>query len=201
MDDLALLAARAVRLERLAAVEAALVSLDLGGVLQVLDGEVVEDRGGLAGERDRGHLLERVIARVARVAREHDHGDDLGAGQDWHDRVVRADEGAAGAADGSYDLGGVQVDVSNRIARLLRDDGTAGSIAGSTLTMDAGLRRIVSNGASIVDACRMAATTPARAIGIADDVGALAPGRRADILLLDDDLRVVRVMRAGRWIT
>jgi N-acetylglucosamine-6-phosphate deacetylase len=103
---------------------------------------------------------------------------------------------AAGMPDGEYELGGQSVVVAERVARLTRN----GSIAGSTLTMDAALRQAVSAGVSIPDACRMASTTPARALGIADRVGALAPGWRADLVVLDDDLRVVRVMRAGAWV-
>lgn len=103
---------------------------------------------------------------------------------------------AAGMADGAYELGGQAVVVADGVARLARD----GSIAGSTLTMDAALRQAVDAGVSIVDACRMASTTPARAIGLGDLVGALLPGLRADLVVLDDDLRVVRVMRAGAWV-
>jgi N-acetylglucosamine-6-phosphate deacetylase len=51
-----------------------------------------------------------------------------------------------------------------------------------------------------VDAVRMAATTPARAIGVAGEVGALAPGLRADLVVLDDALGVRQVMRAGFWL-
>ncbi|HEX5598030.1 MAG TPA: N-acetylglucosamine-6-phosphate deacetylase [Micromonosporaceae bacterium] len=103
---------------------------------------------------------------------------------------------AAGMPDGEYELGGQAVVVADRVARLARD----GSIAGSTLTMDAALRRAVKLGISMVDACLMTATTPARAIGLSEQVGALAPGLRADLVELDDDLRVVRVMRAGAWV-
>lgn len=103
---------------------------------------------------------------------------------------------AAGMADGEYDLGGQAVVVAGGVARLARD----GAIAGSTLTMDAALRRAVRAGLSIVDAARMAATTPAAAVGLANDLGVIAPGYRADLVLLDDDLRAVRVMRAGAWI-
>jgi N-acetylglucosamine-6-phosphate deacetylase len=103
---------------------------------------------------------------------------------------------AAGMADGEYELGGQSVIVADRVARLARD----GSIAGSTLTMDAALRRAVHAGVSLVDACRMAASTPAGAIGLADRVGAIAPGLRADLVELDDALRVVRVMRTGAWL-
>jgi N-acetylglucosamine-6-phosphate deacetylase len=102
---------------------------------------------------------------------------------------------AAGMADGDYELGGQAVTVRDGVARLARN----GSIAGSTLTMDAALRRTVAAGVPLVDACRMAATTPARTLGLAD-VGAIVPGRRADLLTLDDDLRVRRVMRAGAWL-
>ncbi|MEH1125705.1 N-acetylglucosamine-6-phosphate deacetylase [Micromonospora sp. CPCC 206061] len=103
---------------------------------------------------------------------------------------------AAGMADGEYELGGQTVVVADRVARLARD----GSIAGSTLTMDAALRQAVQAGVSIVDAARMASTTPARAIGLADELGALTPGLRADLVLLGPDLHVQRVMRAGTWL-
>ncbi|GAB0024077.1 hypothetical protein VN1338_30840 [Helicobacter pylori] len=33
------------------------------------------------------------------------------------------------------------------------------------------------------------------------DVGRLEPGARADLVVLDDDLAVTRVVRAGSWIT
>jgi N-acetylglucosamine-6-phosphate deacetylase len=107
---------------------------------------------------------------------------------------------AAGMPDGSYQLGGQPVVVAGRVARLATPDGRPGTIAGSTLTMDAALRRAVGAGVSLVEAARMAATTPARVLGLAGDRGALAPGRRADLVELDPDLRVVRVMRAGTWV-
>ena len=102
---------------------------------------------------------------------------------------------AAGMADGHYDLGGQAVVVDGGVARLARD----GAIAGSTLTMDAALRHTVHSGLSMVDAAAMASTTPARTLGFAD-VGALVAGRRADLVALDDDLAVLRVMRAGAWV-
>lgn len=103
---------------------------------------------------------------------------------------------AAGMPDGEYELGGQPVVVSQGVARLAGD----GAIAGSTLTMDAALRRAIRAGVSLMDASMMAATTPARAIGLDAAVGALVPGRRADLVVLDEALRVVRVMRRGRWV-
>ncbi|MEU8258727.1 N-acetylglucosamine-6-phosphate deacetylase [Micromonospora inaquosa] len=103
---------------------------------------------------------------------------------------------AAGMPDGEYELGGQAVTVADGVARLARD----GAIAGSTLTMDAALRHAVNAGIPIADAARMVATTPARAIGLGDRVGALQVGLRADLVVLDDDLNVVRVLRGGSWV-
>lgn len=99
---------------------------------------------------------------------------------------------AAGMPDGEYDLGGRTVVVADRVARLKE----GGSIAGSTLTMDAALRQAVGAGLSIVDAAAMAATTPARVLGLDKR---LAAGCDADLVVLDDQLRVRQVMRAGTW--
>jgi N-acetylglucosamine-6-phosphate deacetylase len=103
---------------------------------------------------------------------------------------------AAGMADGEYDLGGQAVIVADRVARLARD----GSIAGSTLTMDAAVRQALGAGLSVTDVAAMAATTPARAVGLGDEVGALRPGLRADLVELDGELRVKRVMKSGEWL-
>jgi N-acetylglucosamine-6-phosphate deacetylase len=95
-------------------------------------------------------------------------------------------------SDGAYELGGQSVTVAAGVARLA----STGSIAGSTLTMDAALRRAVAVGASMVDAARMAATTPARAVGL-HDTGEIRPGLRADLVVLDDALRPASIIRGG----
>jgi N-acetylglucosamine-6-phosphate deacetylase len=66
--------------------------------------------------------------------------------------------------------------------------------------MDRAFRRAVSAGLSLVSASRMASGTPARAIGLGD-TGELRAGARADLVLLDADLNVQRVMRAGSWVS
>jgi N-acetylglucosamine-6-phosphate deacetylase len=103
---------------------------------------------------------------------------------------------ATGMSDGEYELGGQAVTVADGVARLASD----GAIAGSTLTMDVALRRTVGAGIPMQDACRMLATTPARAIGLGDRLGALQAGYQADLVELDDDLTIVRVMRGGAWV-
>jgi N-acetylglucosamine-6-phosphate deacetylase len=111
------------------------------------------------------------------------------------DRVVLVTDAmaAAGMPDGDYELGGQQVWVRGGVARLTRDD----SIAGSTLTMDAALRNAVHSGIGVVDAVAMASTTPANVLGLAEQLGRVAPGLRADLVLLDEEFRVMSVVRAG----
>ncbi|GAA5124984.1 N-acetylglucosamine-6-phosphate deacetylase [Alloalcanivorax gelatiniphagus] len=105
---------------------------------------------------------------------------------------------AAGAPDGDYRLGPMAIEVRDGVARLASDDGD-GAIAGSTLTMDAAVRFAVRTaGIPLVEVVHAASTAPAAAWGLSD-VGAIEAGRRADLVVLDDDLAVVRVMRAGTW--
>ncbi|WP_102192505.1 N-acetylglucosamine-6-phosphate deacetylase [Microbacterium aurantiacum] len=101
---------------------------------------------------------------------------------------------AAGGADGHYDLGAVSVTVTDGIART--DD--TGSIAGSTLTQDVALRRAVQAGAGLIPAIRALTETPARAIGLDDEIGSLRNGFVADAVLLDEQLNVARVWAGGR---
>jgi N-acetylglucosamine-6-phosphate deacetylase len=71
--------------------------------------------------------------------------------------------------------------------------------------MDAALRRLVACGLSVGDAAAALATTPARALGLAPDVGSIAPGARADLVVCGMDAsgqpRVGAVMRAGVWVS
>jgi N-acetylglucosamine-6-phosphate deacetylase len=71
-----------------------------------------------------------------------------------------------------------------------------GTIASSVLTMDAALRNLVDLGWDIEQASSAVARTPAAAIG-RTDLGVLAVGRTADVVVVDDDLCVVATMVAG----
>jgi N-acetylglucosamine-6-phosphate deacetylase len=104
---------------------------------------------------------------------------------------------AAGMGDGDYELGRMPVRVKGGVATLVG----GGNLAGSTLTMDRAFRRAVLEvGLPIEDAVRMASTTPARVLGMDTRVGAIAPGREADLVVLDDSLEVTAVMAAGDWV-
>ena len=100
---------------------------------------------------------------------------------------------AAGMRDGDYVLGSLAVTVSDGVARLTQ----GGSLAGGTSHLSDQLKVAVAAGIPLVDAVYMCATLPAAVIE-RDDVGAIAVGKRADLLALDANLDVARVIRAGQ---
>lgn len=100
---------------------------------------------------------------------------------------------AAGRPDGSYRLGPLAVEVLDGVARI-RD---TGAIAGSTLTLDCAVRFAVEQaGLEPAEAIRAASQTPAQLLG-RSDIGRIAVGARADLVVLSADLRVERVIRGG----
>lgn len=93
---------------------------------------------------------------------------------------------AAGMPDGNYMLGAAHVTVKDGIAHLTDGD----SLAGSTLTMDKGLRNLVERaGIPVADALRMSSRNQADVIG-RRDLGRIEPGACADFALLDNALQV-----------
>ncbi|HEX5857733.1 MAG TPA: N-acetylglucosamine-6-phosphate deacetylase [Microbacterium sp.] len=100
---------------------------------------------------------------------------------------------AAGVGDGRYALGELVVEVAGGVARL---EG-GGAIAGSTLTQDEALRRVVAAGVPLVEAVAALTATPARVIGEGHRLGRLAVGLAADAVLLSANLDVRRVWAAG----
>ena len=103
---------------------------------------------------------------------------------------------ASGLAEGDHTLGGRQVQVRGREARLA--DG--GSLAGGVSTLLEQVRWCVTElGIDLVDAVAAAALTPARALSLTG-AGSLTPGSRADVLVVDRGLAPLRVLRHGTWL-
>ncbi len=109
---------------------------------------------------------------------------------------------ATGLPEGIYDLGGQDVIVRNGSCWLIDASGGASrTLAGSTLTLEAGLRNaMLATGLSLAEALPMATTTPAASIGMAGQIGTLAPGYLADIALLDQAGRVQLTVVGGRVV-
>ncbi|MDQ0676726.1 N-acetylglucosamine-6-phosphate deacetylase [Arthrobacter pascens] len=110
---------------------------------------------------------------------------------------------AAGMPDGPYTLGSLEVVVRDRVARLAsvksgaEDGEEPGAIAGATSHLLENVRRCVEWGIPLADAVGAASSTPARLMGL-DRVGAIAEGRRADLLITTKELELTQVYRAGR---
>jgi N-acetylglucosamine-6-phosphate deacetylase len=107
--------------------------------------------------------------------------------------VITDAVGAAGLPDGTYEFVGRTVHVREGAVRL--EDGT---LAGSALTLDRGVRNLVAlAGLRWTDAIRMATLTPATILGLADRKGRIAPGCDADLVALDADGHVCQTWTGG----
>ena len=108
---------------------------------------------------------------------------------------------AAGMPEGKSILGGLadgqEVIVEDGVAKMPDRSCFAGSVA----TTDRLVRTMVQiAGCSVVDAVKMMTVNPARFMGLSDRKGSIAPGKDADIVIFDDDIRVSHVLVAGRRI-
>jgi N-acetylglucosamine-6-phosphate deacetylase len=101
---------------------------------------------------------------------------------------------ACGMPDGTYDLGGQQVNVAGKVATL-----DNGSLAGSVSELAMCVQYAVTKaGLALADAVRAASTNPARALGLDGIAGEIAPGARADVLVLDACAELKHVILRGQ---
>jgi N-acetylglucosamine-6-phosphate deacetylase len=99
---------------------------------------------------------------------------------------------ATGMPDGSYMLGGFPVEVAEGKAI------SNGVLAGSVLTLDKALRNFSQfTGAPLTTVAALATRNPARMTGLEDEVGTIAPGRKADITVLDPNGEIVATILGG----
>ncbi len=103
---------------------------------------------------------------------------------------------ATGMSDGDYQLGKLKVHVQDHI--VWTEDG---SLAGSTLTID----RAVSNLAdyaniSFAQAWLHGSFYPAKALGIDDTLGSIAPNKLANLVLLNDNNQIVATIINGHVV-
>ena len=143
---------------------------------------LVDDRLAVGVIADGHHVDGRVLELIRRAA---------------GDRVVLVSDASAAAAapPGSYMLSGRPI-VSGQDGVVRDEDGR---LAGSAALLDEILPRwLALTGASLADAIAAATERPAAIAGCS---AALVPGAPADLVEVADDGRVLRVMRAGRWLT
>lgn len=76
-----------------------------------------------------------------------------------------------------------------------------GSLCGSKLTLDVACKNIMHHtSSSIVDAFKMASLNPARVIGIDNEVGSIAVGKRANLVITDDSFSIKNVILNGKVV-
>ena len=100
---------------------------------------------------------------------------------------------ACGMPNGEYSLGGQKVFMTDGLATLA--DGT---IAGSATCQAEGFRRAVKFGVPLESALKAATINPAKAAGLYDEVGSIAVGKRADVLVLGADLHPEHIFIGGK---
>jgi N-acetylglucosamine-6-phosphate deacetylase len=145
-------------------------------------GAALEDRSTYAGIIVDGHHIHPATFRIAVGAKGIDRlmlVTDAMATVDGDEREFTL-QGRAIRRDGD---------------RLVSEDGV---LAGSTLTMAAAVANAAEQGRlPLRSAVQMASSSPAHFLGLARETGAIAPGLRADLVLMRDDFTVADTWIAG----
>lgn len=101
---------------------------------------------------------------------------------------------ATGMPDGQYTLGGLDVKVVGRLATLVSD----GAIAGSATNLMDCMRTVVKKMELPLETAVACATiNPARSLGVEEHYGFLEAGKKAHVVLLDQDLELKAVIKDG----
>jgi N-acetylglucosamine-6-phosphate deacetylase len=129
-----------------------------------------------------GHHVDPVVLRLALRCKRRDRF-----------MLVTDAMPAVGSAETSFILQGRTIKVVDGVCR---DEN--GTLAGTALDMAAALRNAVSLlGVDVAEAARMASEYPAEFLGMGHELGRIAPGYRANLVLMDDELRVQRTWIEG----
>jgi N-acetylglucosamine-6-phosphate deacetylase len=113
-----------------------------------------------------------------------------------HDRLLLVSDALPLAGSGVLrgSIGGLEVEVRGERCMLLGTN----SLAGSIIALDTAVRNLVDAGVPIHRAVAAASSNPLALLGVTDR-GHIAAGQRADLVEMNPDLKVTRVMRGGDW--
>jgi N-acetylglucosamine-6-phosphate deacetylase len=130
-----------------------------------------------------GEHVSSVVLKIALRAKRHDRF-----------MLVTDAMSSVGTNDKSFNLQGRKITVSGHLC--VDEDGR---LAGSNIDMASCVRNAVSLlGVSLPEAVRMASLHPAQFLGLSHELGRIAPGYRANLVLADDQLRVLDTWIDGR---
>ncbi len=99
----------------------------------------------------------------------------------------------AGMPDGVYDSGGYDVYLKNGEARLKE-----GNLAGGYISLLGAVKTAVSFGIDFYEAVKMASQTPSELLGL--NKGVIKEGFDADLVILDDDMNVLKTIVGGEVV-
>jgi N-acetylglucosamine-6-phosphate deacetylase len=129
-----------------------------------------------------GHHVDPVMLKLALRCKRHDRF-----------MLVTDAMPAVGSAEPTFVLQGRTIRVVDGVCR---DEN--GTLAGTALDMASAVRNAVASlGLEIVAAARMASEYPAEFLGLGNELGRIAPGYRANLVLVDEDIRVQRTWIEG----
>lgn len=112
-----------------------------------------------------------------------------------HTVVISDALSAAGTADGHMVSGGLPVEVRDGVAYLEN-----GTIAGSTTNLEQEYRNLLSYGIPRRQIVRSMTENPAKSIRMDDELGTIAPGKRANLTVVDGENRVVLTVVNGKIV-
>lgn len=152
------------------------------------------DPGVIGAARDSGHVYVELICDGI-----HIHPSTVRATFEMFgdDRIVMISDSmrASGLSDGEYTLGGQAVKVTGKLATLVSD----GAIAGSCVNLMECVRTAVKEmGIPLESAVACATMNAAKSVGLYDECGSITVGKRADVVLLDRELNLKKVIIKGK---
>jgi len=147
---------------------------------------LIEDQNAMLEFIVDGHHIHPVVIKLAL----REIGSSRGI-------LITDSTDVAGLGDGLFTRWeGTEVCIANGQSRT-----SSGSLAGSILRMDQGVKNLVELvGLSVEQALLMASENAAKSIGVFDRKGSLSPGKDADIVVLNEDLSIRFTMISGRIV-
>lgn len=110
--------------------------------------------------------------------------------------IVSDSNEATGLEDGEYMLGGQEIIKKGNRATIKGTD----TIAGSSTNQYSCLKRAIKAGIKEEDAILAATTNPAKRLGIENRVGVIKEGNLANLLIVDDDLNIEKIILRGEEV-
>lgn len=110
--------------------------------------------------------------------------------------IISDSMAATGLSNGKYKLGDLDVIVSNSVATL--EDGT---LAGSTMNIYDMMRNLISIGVDAEKAIASVTQIPAKSVAIDNNCGIIKVGRNADMVILNSDFSIDKIIFDGKIIS